>query len=78
MISQGQDHFARHPEPMIHVVLTEEPEDFHGHQFRVVTRRYFPTIDFEREGEGKNLRVRPLDSVNTRMIEVMARHLNFT
>ncbi|MPC10979.1 hypothetical protein E2C01_003627 [Portunus trituberculatus] len=55
------------------------PRVFNGHKFRVVTIKYFPTIDHEPEGAGGlDTRVRLRDSLNTRMLVDIARHLNFT
>ncbi|XP_063840777.1 glutamate receptor ionotropic, kainate 3-like [Scylla paramamosain] len=60
-------------------LVTELPRVFNGHKFRVVTIKYFPTIDHEPEGAGGlDTRVRLKDSLNTRMLVDIARHLNFT
>ncbi|XP_045118928.1 probable glutamate receptor isoform X2 [Portunus trituberculatus] len=62
-----------------HQLVTELPRVFNGHKFRVVTIKYFPTIDHEPEGAGGlDTRVRLRDSLNTRMLVDIARHLNFT
>ena len=52
--------------------------NFMGHKFRVVTIKYFPTIDHEPEGDAQDTRVRLKDSLNTRMLGSIALHLNFT
>ncbi|KAG7176388.1 Glutamate receptor-like 40, partial [Homarus americanus] len=49
-----------------------------GHKFRVVVRRYFPTIDFHRVGKGTDTLVSLRDSLNTRMLQAITPHLNIT
>ncbi|XP_045122783.1 uncharacterized protein LOC123511189 isoform X2 [Portunus trituberculatus] len=56
----------------------EHREDFRGHRFKVVAMEYFPYISYERLQGDKNPTLRLRDSLNTRMITVLAQHLNFT
>ncbi|MPC53531.1 hypothetical protein E2C01_047425 [Portunus trituberculatus] len=55
----------------------EYKEDLNGHRFRVVTMTYFPYINYVRESDAPGTAVRLTDSLNTRMMEALARHLNF-
>ncbi|XP_063868257.1 uncharacterized protein LOC135104655 [Scylla paramamosain] len=59
------------------VLLPEHNEGFSGHRFKVVAMEYFPYISYERM-QGANPTLRFRDSLNTRMITVLAQHLNFT
>lgn len=76
---------------MIPLSSDDTVRDFLGHEFSVVTRRYFPTIDYydvhgdgdvaDDGGSGKARRskvVVPRDSLNSRMLETIASALNFT
>ncbi|KAG7162652.1 glutamate receptor-like [Homarus americanus] len=58
-------------------LFPERLENFMGHKFVVVTLPYFPFIAFEKESEEGGA-LSPRDSLNTRMINTMARCLNFT
>ncbi|KAG7156374.1 Glutamate receptor ionotropic, delta-1-like 7, partial [Homarus americanus] len=57
----------------------DQPENFMGRQFRIVTKSYFPYISTERESEEPgSTRVFLEDSLDSRMIHAMASYLNFT
>lgn len=58
--------------------LTDQFRDLQGHRFRVVTMNWFPYIDFERETDAGGSVVTPKDSLDYRMLQAIATHLNFT
>lgn len=49
-----------------------------GHNFRIVARFYFPTIDYTRDTDEKGTTVTLRDSLNARMLVAIAAKLNFT
>lgn len=64
---------SRFPSP-----FSEEINDFMGHNFRIVARFYFPTIDYTRDTDEKGTTVTLRDSLNARMLVAIAAKLNFT
>ncbi|XP_071546586.1 glutamate receptor ionotropic, delta-2-like [Panulirus ornatus] len=59
-------------------LFREEPENFMGHKFQSVDKTYFPYFTFERSSDTLGTVVYPQDSLNTRMINAIASHFNFT
>ena len=49
-----------------------------GHQFRVVTKKYFPYIEYERITDLPGTLVTLKDSLGTRITDLLGRKLNFT
>ncbi|ROT82096.1 Variant Ionotropic Glutamate Receptor [Penaeus vannamei] len=64
---------SRFPNP-----FSEEIGDFMGHNFRIVARFYFPTIDYTRDTDVNGTTVTLRDSLNARMLVTIAAKLNFT
>lgn len=64
--------------PHVLVPFSEEINDFMGHNFRIVARFYFPTIDYTRDTDEKGTTVTLRDSLNARMLVAIAAKLNFT
>ncbi|KAG7168203.1 Glutamate receptor ionotropic, kainate 2-like 12, partial [Homarus americanus] len=56
----------------------EEFEDMMGHQVRVVAKTLFPFMEFERDSDAPGTTVTPSDSLDVRMLDTVAKILNFT
>ncbi|XP_042223276.1 glutamate receptor ionotropic, delta-2-like [Homarus americanus] len=59
-------------------VVSEEFEDMMGHQVRVVAKTLFPFMEFERDSDAPGTTVTPSDSLDVRMLDTVAKILNFT
>ncbi|XP_063868260.1 glutamate receptor ionotropic, delta-2-like isoform X1 [Scylla paramamosain] len=66
------------PQDLRLFMSNEYKENFNGHQFRVVTMTYFPYVNYVRVSDAPGTVVRLTDSLNTRMMEALARHLNYS
>ncbi|XP_071524617.1 glutamate receptor 4-like [Panulirus ornatus] len=61
-----------------HNLLPEELGNVMGHTFRVVTLEYFPFIAYRKNTDDPDGTLTPLDSLDTRVLQTIAAHLNFT
>ncbi|XP_071546566.1 uncharacterized protein [Panulirus ornatus] len=64
--------------PKNFMLFPTHPENFMGHEFRVITKNYFPYISYDADSGGPGAVVSLQDSLNTRMMNTMSLHLNFT
>ncbi|XP_042242547.1 probable glutamate receptor isoform X1 [Homarus americanus] len=59
-------------------LFPDQMDNFWGHTFRAVTLRYMPFINYEQDGAEPGTPRTPLDSLNIRMLDIIASHFNFT
>ncbi|XP_071535575.1 glutamate receptor ionotropic, delta-1-like [Panulirus ornatus] len=73
-----------HKNPTLNTSLGNEihekgqPEDFKGHQFKIVALHEFPLSAFRRDSETHGTTLTPLDSLDDRMLKAIAARANFT
>ncbi|XP_071524513.1 glutamate receptor-like [Panulirus ornatus] len=60
------------------ILFSDHLDNFMGHTFRVVTLVYFPFITYDKDATHPEGPVSPLDSLDVRMLDAIAAHLNFT
>lgn len=56
----------------------DEPVQFFGHRFKVVARNFFPFMGIARDGDCLGGKICLRDSLDSRILNTIARHLNFT
>lgn len=56
----------------------QREEDMEGHRFDIVAMNYFPYIEYSRDEDQLGTKVTLQDSLDTRMLTVIAEALNFT
>lgn len=49
-----------------------------GHTLKVVTLSYFPFVAYDQDNVGPDGLLSPVDSLDTRILNTIAAHLNFT
>ncbi|XP_076049357.1 uncharacterized protein LOC143030037 [Oratosquilla oratoria] len=60
------------------LLFRDQFRNFNGHTFRIVTMPWFPYIELEGNPVNSSEPLRPLDSLDYRMVDSISRTLNFT